>query len=66
MTDDFAAVDVCLQLAMTELVFVVWPLKLLKGMVPSWQLHPVAAHNIMVNHEPQSKEHIALKGCECA
>ena len=63
VTDDLAAVDVCFQLAVAELVLVAWPLE---GVVPGRQLHPVAPHHVVVDHEAQGKQHIALKGCECA
>ena len=63
VADDLAAVDVCFQLAVAELVLVAWPLE---GVLPGWQLHPVAPHHVVVDHEAQGKEHIALKSCECA
>ena len=61
MADDLAAMYMSFHLAVTELVLVVWPLE---GMVASWQFHPVAPHHIVINHEAQGKEDIALKSCE--
>ena len=61
MADDLAAMYMSFHLAVTELVLVIWSLE---GMVTSWQLHPVATHDIMINHEAQSKQHIALKCCK--
>ncbi len=61
MADDLAAMYMSFHLAVTELVLVVWPLE---GMVTSWQFHPVAPHHIVINHEAQGKEDIALKRCK--
>lgn len=63
MTDDFAAVNVCFHLAVAKRVAVAWPLI---GVLSSWQLHPVASHDLMINHEAQGKQHIALICCEAA
>ena len=58
MADDLAAMYMSFDLAVTELVLMVWPLEC---MMTSWQFHPVATHHIVINHEAQSKEDIALK-----
>lgn len=63
MADDFAAVNVSLQLAVAELVVVSWPLK---SVAARRELNPVTPNHFMVNHEAQSKEHIALIRCKGA
>ena len=63
VADEFAAVDVCLHLAMTE------PVAACRALIcvhPSWQLHPVASHHLVINHEAQRKQHIAFVCCEAA
>ena len=63
VADEFTAMDVCLHLAMTELVAAG---RSLIGVHPSWQLHPVASHHFVIDHEAQCKEHVAFVCCEAA
>lgn len=63
VADDFAAVDVSLQLAVAELVVVTWPLK---SVAARRELNPVPPNHFMVNHEAQGKEHVALIRCKGA
>lgn len=61
VADDLVAMDMSLQLTMTQLVAVTNPLK---SVASRRELNPVASHHLMVNHEPQSKEDIALVCCK--
>lgn len=63
MADDLAAVDVCLQLTVTQLLGVARPLE---GVGLGRKLDPVAPNHVMVNHETQSEQHIAFICCEAA
>jgi hypothetical protein len=61
VTDNVSVMYVCLQLAMGLLLAILW---IMQCVCPSCQLYPVPANKVAVNHEAQSKKHIAFVGSE--